>query len=255
LKFAYLTEVAALMAAHHLLFIEQSGELPNQTIGDYYIRSRNRFNRWMRDLSDLEKGVAVSDPFRMLGLVAPRPAIRSLAEQIMINEMIARIWTVLLIARDRHNGIDRVRPVAHNVFLGHLSVRHKAVSACLNDQGMSQKDIVEVERIRNATERWTDILCCPVMNFYDLWQYAFDQDRAKQFLADRADQKSMSHQSQVWVLILAGMRHSFPDTDGLAAPIHDDDRAITRLILSSFPEQAPEMAFWMSSRLRQARHC
>ena len=255
MKLAYLTEVAALMAAHHQLFIEQSEEIPNQTIGDYYIRSRNRFNRWMRDLGDLENGLEVRDPLHLIGMVSPRPATRSLAEQILVNEMVARIWTILLIARDLEHGVDRVRPVAHNVFLGHLSIRHKAISACLNDHRMSSQDVITVDRIRTSTERWTDMLCCQIMSRFDLWQYAFDGDRARQFFLDRTDQQSVTHHSQAWVLILAGMRHSFPDTEGLGAAIHEDDRAITRLILSSFPEHSPEMAFWMSSKLRKARTC
>jgi hypothetical protein len=254
-KLAYLTEVAALMAAHNRLFIEQAAELPNQVIGDYYIRSRNRFNRWIRDLSDLENGLEVRDPLHLIGLVSPRPAIRSLAEQIMVNEMVARIWTILLIARDLHHGVDRVRPVAHNVFLGHLTIRHKAISACLSDHRMASHDMVAIDRIRSSTERWTDMLCCQMMDRYSLWQYAFDQERARQFLMDRTDQQSVNHQSQAWVLILAGIRHSFPDTEGLRALIHEDDRSIIRLILSSFPEDAPEMAFWMTSQLRRARTC
>lgn len=255
MKLAYLTEVAALMAAHHRLFVEESGEIPNQVLGDYFILSRNRFNRWSRDLTDLESGLSVSDPLHLTGLVSQRPATRSLTEQIMINDMVARIWTVLLIARDRCHGSDRVEPLAHNVFLGHLSVRHKAISVCLADERMTARDMQVVDRVREASERWTDMLCCQLMDEYNLWQYAFDRERAREFLRDRGDQKTLTHSSQAWVLILAGLRHSFPDAEGLSATIHDDDRRITRLILSSFPEHAPEMHFWMGSRMRYARSC
>ena len=253
MKLAYLTEVAAIMAAHHRLFIDQPQEVSVAAIGDYYILSRNRFNRWMRDLTDLENGLAIREPLHLIGLTSSLPAARSLAEQIMINEMVARIWTILLVARDSKNGTDRTHAVAHNVFLGHLSVRHKALSVCLTDKKMSPKDIIAVDKLRAATERWTDMLCCHLMDEFDLWGYAFDKDRAKEFLCDRANQRSLNHQSQAWVLILAGMRHCFPDTEGLAAPIHEDDRSLARLMLTSFPENSPEMSFWLSSKLRQAR--
>lgn len=255
MKLAYLTEVAALMAAHHRLFIEQSREIPNQVIGDYYILSRNRFNRWTRDLQDLEQGLQVQDPLRLIGLVSPRPATRSLTEQILINEMVARIWTILLIARDRLHDVDRIQPLANNVFLGHLALRHKALTVCLTDERMTDRDRAVVERIREASERWTDMLCCQLMDEFDLWQYAFDRERAREFLRDRREQRALSHHSQAWVLILAGMRHSFPDNEGLAASVHEDDRRITRLMLSSFPEHAPEMSFWMGNRLRHVRSC
>lgn len=253
MKLAYLTEVAALMAAHNRLFIEQSQEIPNSVIGDYYILSRNRFNRWMRDLNDLESGLAVREPLDLIGVTSTRAATRSIAEQILVNEMMARVWTILLISRDCRQGNDRTHAIAHNVFLGHLSIRHKALSVCLTDERMSAQDMIAVDKLRAATERWTDLLCCHLLQEFDLWQYAFDKTRAQEFLRDRMEQKSLNPRSQAWILILAGMRHSFPDSEGLAAPIHEDDRAIARLMLSSFPENSPEMSFWMSSKLRQAR--
>lgn len=253
MKLAYMTEVAALMAAHNRLFIDQPQEIPNSIIGDYYILSRNRFNRWMRDLNDLENGLSIREPLDLIGLTAARPATRSIAEQIMVNEMLARIWTVLLMSRDRRNNTDRTHAIAHNVYLGHLSIRHKALSVCLTDERMTSKDTIAIDKLRASTERWTDMLCCHLMDEFDLWNYAFNKERAQEFLLDRRDQKSLNHRSQAWILILAGMRHSFPDSDGLSAPIHEDDRAIARLMLSSFPENSPEMSFWMSSKLRQAK--
>jgi hypothetical protein len=255
LKLAYLTEVAALMAAHGRLFIERDEELPAQTIGDYYILSRNRFNRWMKDLTDLEQGLRIHDPLHLIGLQPTQPAIRSTTEQILINEMVARVWTILLMARDRFQNVDRIRPVAHNVFLGHLSVRHKALSVVLSDPQLQQQDLVAIDKIRKATERWTDLLCCPLMEEFDLWQYAFHENTAKEFLRDRVDQQSLDHRSRAWVLILAGLRHGFQEKDGLSSPVHDDDRRLSRLMLNSFPEDAPEMTFWMAARVRDARRC
>lgn len=255
MKLAYLTEVAALMAAHNRLFIDQADELPNQVIGDYYILCRNRFNRWARDLNDLESGLSIRDPLHLIGLSSAVPATRSVTEQILINEMLLRIWTILLIARDLQHGQDRVRPVAHNVFLGQVSLRHKALSVCHSDSRMTPKDTLAIEKTRASVERWTDMLCCHLMNEYGLWQYACDRDRAAEFLRDRADQGSINPGSQAWVLILSGMRHSFPEREGLAAPLHDDDRLITRLLMGSFPDNVPEMTFWMGSKLRQAKSC
>lgn len=255
MKLAYLTEVAALMAAHGRLFIERDDELPAQTIGDYYILSRNRFNRWMKDLADLEQGLCIHDPLHLIGLTPTRPATRTTAEQILINEMVARVWTILLMARDRYQHVDRIHPVAHNVFLGHLSVRHKALSVVLTDERLQQHDLVAIDRIRKATERWTDLLCCHLMEEFDLWEYAFHAQTAKEFLRDRIDQQSIDYRSRAWVLILAGLRHGFQEKDGLSTPVHDDDRRLSRLMLNSFPEDAPEMTFWMASRVRDARRC
>ena len=255
MKLAYLTEVAAMMAAHSQLFIEQTDEISSEAVGDYYVLSRNRFNRWMRDLNDLEHGQPTNDHLPQMGKIPGRPATRAITEQILINEMISRIWTVLLLARDVSNGIDRIRPVARNIYLGHLAVRHKALGVVLADDRMSPKDLLAIDQLRKSSERWTDLLCCSIMGQYNLWEFAFDKDRATEFLRDRVDQAGLSHRSRSWVLILAGLRHSFQDTDGLSVPVHDDDRRLVRLILNSFPANAPEMTFWMGSRVREAKQC
>ncbi len=254
-KLAHLTEVAAMMAAHSQMFIEQTDEISSEAVGDYYVLSRNRFNRWMQDLTDLEHGFSISDPLQLVGHIAGRPATRAITEQILINEMIVRIWTVLLLARDVNNGIDRIRPVARNIYLGHLSVRHKALGVVLADDRMTPKDLLAIDQLRKSTERWTDLLCCSIMGPYNLWEFAFDKERAMEFLRDRVDQAGLSHRSRSWVLILAGMRHSFQEADGLSAPIHDDDRRLVRLMLNCFPEDAAEMTFWMGSRVREAKQC
>lgn len=255
MKLAYLTEVAAIMAAHSQLFIEQTDEISSEAVGDYYVLSRNRFNRWMRDLNDLEHGRPTGDHMHQVGEIPGRPVTRAITEQILINEMISRIWTVLLLARDVSNGIDRIRPVARNIYLGHLAVRHKALGVVLADERMSPKDLLAIDQLRKSSERWTDLLCCSIMGQYNLWEFAFDKDRATEFLRDRVEQAGLSHRSRSWVLILAGLRHSFQDTGGLSAPVHDDDRRLVRLILNSFPANAQEMTFWMGSRVREAKQC
>ena len=254
-KLAYLTEVAAIMAAHSQIFIEQQQEVTTEAIGDYYILSRNRFNRWMRDLDDLERGVAIQDPLHLVGLIAGRPATRGIAEQILVNELVTRVWTLLLLARDARNGIDRIRPVARNIHMGHLAVRHKALGVVLSDDRLSPIDLLAIDKLRKCTERWTDLLCCSIMGQYDLWDLAFDKERAQEFLRDRTDQAGLSHRSRGWVLLLAGLRHSFQEEEGLSASVHNDDRRLTRLMLNCFPQDAPEMTFWMGAKVREAKQC
>lgn len=255
MKLAYLTEVAAIMAAHSQLFIEQPDEISAEAVGDYYVLSRNRFNRWMRELDGSGHVQPISDTQQLMGRSPCRPATRAITEQILIHEMISRIWTVMLLARDVSNGIDRIQPVARNIYLGHQAVRHKALGAVLADDRLSSKDLLAIDQLRKSSERWTDLLCCAMIGQYNLWEFAFDKDRAREFLRDRVDQAGLSHRSRSWVLILAGLRHSFPDTEALSAPVHDDDRRLVRLILNSFPANIHEMAFWMGSRVREARPC
>ncbi len=253
MKLAYLVEVAALASAHSRILIEQSGQISNVLLGDYYIQSRNRFNRWMRDLNDIENGVSIRDPLHLFGLSPTRPPAQSIAEQIIINDLLNRVWTVMLIACDRDRKESRLEPLAHNVFRSHLAVRHRALSVCINDSSLQPEQVLHVEKLRTSSERWADLLNCGLMDAYDLWDYAFDEVRAREFYQDRFHQERIAPQnSQAWSLILAGLRHSFPDIDGLSAPLHDDDRMITRSIIDCFPGDTQSLAVWSLPTIKKS---
>lgn len=229
MKLAYLVEVAALASAHSQLLIEQSASIPNTVLGDYYIQSRNRFNRWMRDLNDIERGVSIRDPLHLFGLSPKHPPALSISEQILINDLLNRVWTVMLVACDRYRGESRIEPLAHNVYRSHQTVRSQTLRVCLNDSSLKAEQRRHLEKLQMSSERWSDLLNCGLMDAYDLWDYAHDENRARDFHRDRFHRERIAPQnSQAWSLILAGLRHSFPDVDGLAAPIHDDDRMIAR---------------------------
>lgn len=245
-KLAYLVEVAALASAHSRLFIEDGRTIPTTVLGDYYIHSRNRFNRWMRDLNDVENKAESRDPLHLFGLNTRYPVAMSLAEQILINDLVNRVWTVMLVARDRHSNHTNVEALAHNVFRSHLAVRHRAIGVCVNDESLTAEQVLHIEKLRTSSERWADLLTCGLMHEYSLWNYAFDEVRAREFYRDRFHEERIAPQnSQAWSLILAGMRHSFPDNGSLAAPVHDDDRMITRSIIDSFPRGAGTLDPWL----------
>ena len=245
MKLAYLVEVAALVSAHGRLLLDESDRISNIRLGDYYVQSRNRFNRWMRDLNDIDNGVTIRDPLHLFGLSPTFPPALSIVEQILVNDLLNRVWTVILVASDRHQGLCRAEPLAHNVFRSHLTVRHKALSVCMNDSQLSSAQIAYVEKLRSSSERWADLLNCSLMASYDIWEYAFDETRAREFHRDRFDETRLQPQdNRAWSIILAGLRHSFQEIDGLAAPVHDDDRMITRCIIDCFPEDTQSIAVW-----------
>lgn len=245
MKLAYLVEVTALVSAHSKILIEQPDQISNVLLGDYYVQCRNRFNRWMRDLNDLENGVTIRDPLHLFGLSPKCPASLSIAEQVLVNDLLNRVWTVMLVACDVHRHENRIQPLAHNVFRSHMAVRHKALSICMEDKQLKPEQLLHIDKLRAAAERWADLLNCSLMASYDLWDYAFDRTRAQEFFQDRfRSERLTSDNSQVWSLILAGLRHSFPDVDGLSSPLHDDDRMITRSIVDCFPGDNQDMAVW-----------
>ena len=249
MKLAYLTEVAALLSSHSHLLIERPEPLSNSVLGDFYIHSRNRFNRWLRDLNDIEQGVAIRDPLHLIGMSPLRAPVQSLTEQILVNDLLNRVWTVAAIACDRQRNEDRAETLVKNVLRGHLIVRHKALGLCLNNSGLTAEQVIHVNKLRKSAERWSDMLNCMLMGQYDLWDYAYDLDRAKEFYEERIGTDQHKSGSAAWKLILAGLRHSFADVDGLAAPLHDDDRLIARVMMDAFPPGAGNIEIWNGSAM------
>jgi len=222
-------------------------------LSDFYIHSRNRFNRWIRDLNDLEKRVPIRDPLHLVGLSPSRSPVLSIAEQILINDLLNRVWTVTIVAADRFRGESRCQALVDNVFQGHLSVRHKALGVCLKDDTLDSAAMRSVDQMRSATERWTDLLCCDLMGQFELWEYGFDPERSKEFFRDRHENRSPESRAPMWTLFLAGLRHSFPDDGSLGAPLHDDDRLIVRLMLDAFPQPEGTMAIWSGPTVQRSR--
>lgn len=251
MKLAYLVEVTALVTAHSRLLIEQPKQISTVLLGDYYVQSRNRFNRWMRDLNDLENGVTIRDPLHLFGLSPQFPPTMSITEQILVNDLLNRVWTVVLISCDVHRGEERIRPLAENVYRSHSVVRHKALSVANDDVAINPDQMLHLNRLRAASERWADLLNCALMAEYDLWNYAFDPMRAQEFFEDRCGgTRPESSDSGFWPLVLAGLRKSFPDIDGLSSPLHDDDRMITRSIMDCFPCDSQSLAPWTDEAIR-----
>lgn len=236
MKLAYLTELAALLSSHSHLWIQQPQGLSSTLLGEFYVQSRNRFNRWHRRLNDSENSVIVQDPQQLTGLNPVRPPIQSITEQILINDLLNRVWTVMTTCVDRHRREDRVGKLMSNVFRGHLVIRKKALNRCFNDTSLSREQVNLINQLRASTERWSDLLCSVMMGEFGLWEYAHDRARAQDFFQGQFAQGLMKPGHHVWTLILSGLRQSFPEQGGLGARLDDDDRLIAGIIMEAFPE-------------------
>lgn len=238
MKLSALPEIAALLAAHGQSFAEQADAISVQTIGDYYVYSRNRFNRWMRLLDQLETDCCNADAVDSsteLSVNSGIPLMRELAEQILVNEMLARVWTILLLAHDRHRGSSQCEALATNVLLGHHTLRRRMLQLCRSDEFAEAEFSLRIEHLRRETEVWTDIICCPLMKRYDLWSLACDEEDARDYFRQRQERCALDSASAAWVAMLSGLRESFSDSEEPAVLVAQDDIRIIQLMASCFP--------------------
>lgn len=253
MKLAYLVEATALIAAHSKLLIEGNDPLPTVRMGDYYIHSRNRFNRWMRDLNDVTAEVAIRDPLHQFGLHPRFPVAMSITEQILVNGLLNRVWAITLAAVDRHRGENAVTSLALNVNRSFDTVRQKALTLVRHHASVNPAQVLHLNRMQSSADRWADLMTCSLMAEYDLWEYAIDSDRCREFHRDRFQSSQLrSDDGRAWSLILAGLKHSFPDEGGLAFPIHDDDRRVLKTMIDCFPSEPGTLKVWSAPELHQS---
>lgn len=254
MKLAYLVEATALIAAHSKLVVESHRPVPTVRMGDYYIHSRNRFNRWMRDLNDIEADVAIRDPLHQFGLHPRFPIAMSITEQILVNGLLNRIWTLTLLAIDKRRGENAVTSLALNVSRSFDTIRQKALTLVRHHDSVSPAQVLHLNRMQCSSDRWADLMTCSLMAEYDLWEHAVDSDRCREFHRDRFQSQQLnSDDGRAWSLILAGLKHSFPDQDGLSYPIHDDDRLILRALVDCFPAEPGSLKAWPSPELKPSK--
>lgn len=252
MKLAYLVEATALIAAHSDLLIEGSDPLPTVRMGDYYIHSRNRFNRWMRDLNDVTAGVAIRDPLHQFGLNPSIPVAMSITEQVLVNGLLNRVWTITLAAIDKHRNENAVTSLALNVSRSFDTVRQKALTLVRHHASVSPAQVLHLNRLQSSADRWADLMTCSLMAEYDLWDLAVDSDRCREFHRDRFSGAPLqAEDGRSWSLILAGLKHSFPDQGGLAFPIHDDDRHILKTMIDCFPCEPGNLKVWSAPEIDQ----
>ena len=235
MKLVDTAELTALVSAHATAFIEYTDEVPDKVLGDFHKHSRDRFHRWMRMVSRAESLLLHKTDDEDLSAGASTD-LASLAEQVLISEMLTRIWVVTLTAWDRQRNQRRAEPIARNVMLGHMLSRHQVLTVLFRTVGVKTSEMSRVDQIRNRVQRWSDLLMGHMLDRYDLWDFAFDSDRAREFADDYKRRDIANPNSPVWNLILVGLRIAFPPNQLASQFAAPHDRAVVRSILQAFPE-------------------
>lgn len=234
MKLACLPEIAALMAANGRAFIENRNRLSVQTIGDCYVISRNRFNRWMRLIS------SYSEPPRATpgNPRETRPALHplvDLAQNVLLNEVAARVWLALLVAGDRFHRRNDTEALAKNLISGYQTVHRRTMEGVMHSESIAARQRRELQDLRKDTEIWTDLLCCDVMSHYDLWTLAFNPEDARHSCQQRLRGGFPSPENAAWRRLLIELRAAFSTVSGSSPVQHIEDRQLLRLMLSTFP--------------------
>jgi hypothetical protein len=220
-----MVNLSALAATHAQALLELPA-LPSCELEAYWTASRSRHDRWFRALRTTAEHV-----------IERRLAWRSgdgLEEEILIGEMLTRVWTGLVLAHVRRHGDEAAASIARNVLSGQLESRRRALRLLMHVAGVRADRALWLNRLRRKTERWTDLLLAGSCHILDFEELAVDPERARGFLQDFHD--SQQGHRTAWRLYLDSFRAAFCEVAVLRSPNDDLNARIVSSIANCFPD-------------------
>lgn len=224
-----LVETSCWVADHAPSFIAFSAPVAMEQIETYWAASRCRLDRWTYALKNLAAwgGVGTS-----LFLGQRRADRQPLIEEILISEVLTRVWTAVATAHDRRRKHSELSPVCRSIYLGHLEARNRALQLLVNHNFTALEEAVALNRLRRRCERWTDLLLSRIAGFTEVGDLAFDMDRVSDFQREIGADSTAPNAGFAWKLVLGSIRASFASGLANRSPCEDLNAKIASSILA-----------------------
>lgn len=222
-----LVELAALTAYHGNTLLTTQNCLSRSGIESYWLASRNRMDAWAVDLKQLESSQASNAPVSL----ERWKSIESLNEEIMISEVLTRLWVTIGCEVDKRAESNEAEPFVRSVFHGHIDSRHRLMRLVFEKLNLSAVQARKADKIRRMSEKWTDILLGFLDHSCDTAEFAFERDRVTDFAKSiRGQEHPDMAQSMLMVSLKSAFREGFSDQ----CPNPGYNRQIAASVLSCF---------------------
>lgn len=109
-------------------------------------------------------------------------------EEVLISELVTRVWTAILAQADHDATSQELTGIANGIFVAHLELSNQAFRLLLE---LPPEHAAEVERLncfRQRLERWTDLLLSCLRETRIAARYCFDRQRLSDFALDHGQQ-------------------------------------------------------------------
>jgi hypothetical protein len=201
-----LVELAALVSAEAPAAFRRGGRFSSAGADAYWVASKCRLDRWARQLksgSDERTSLAACE----------HPACLSTCLEVLISEILTRVWAAAAIAADRRGETSELAPVAQSILFGHHEARVTVLNFIAADlkgrPGSRQRQAQRLDRVRRVSERWTDLLLAPLSAFCDLEAIAHDPARVRDFAEDRIDDRESPTGDRARAILNASLHSAF----------------------------------------------
>lgn len=200
-----LAQLAGLVAWHGPAFLRGGDRISASCLDQYWQASKSRQDGWSDSLADYQRLLSQSTKPARNELAE---ALLGVMEEVLVSELLTRVWTALVVCHDRRNRAALATPIVRSIYLGHQESRNRTLSLLVSGNEISIEQAVQLNRLRRRCERWTDMLLGLFLNEPLLEDYAFDVHRMRDFASDAATQHHPSA-AAVWPLTMQSLRTAF----------------------------------------------
>lgn len=240
-----LVELAALVAIHAPAMVRESRGVPQASIEQYWVASKCRIDRWLRLLRRLaDAGAELPVPAALAW-----PRVRPVLEEILVSELLTRVWTAASAAFDSQRGDQDLEPIARNIFSAHLDARRRLLQLICDGRAIARPHADRLNRLRRRLERWNDMLLSHLSPLVAIDEFAFDPERARDFADDLRRDMAADQGALTCQLMSASLRNSLASDLADRTPNADLNRRLGSAVLGCFQpnEDPPGLArsFWL----------
>ena len=147
----------------------------------YWTSFKCRMQRWMNDLRHFEMDARNLEPEHN-----PWPAAKVVVEEILLSEILTRIWAAMMSSREKYHGAEEMEAVARNVHASQVEARNRALRLMVAPHQCELESPMEINGLRVHLERWTDLLLAQLPNSEMAVRFAFDVRRMTDFTEEQS---------------------------------------------------------------------
>ncbi len=197
-----LAEMGSWVALHSGNLIFGSQVQPMLVATKYWTASKLRLHRWNTALKMFEEDMqrAKDQPAESANDHDFWPALQAVAQEILVSEILTRVWSATMLSHDRHHQTDELTGLAHSVYLSHLEAKNRVLRLILSGRALHEPMFDRINMLRRRMERWTDLFLGQLPMGETAAMFSFDRNRVKDFYTEQRSTLGEAYETRQRVL-------------------------------------------------------
>ncbi len=228
-------ELAALVALHGRRLARFATGISETALEQYWVASKQRLDAWNKQLLEFrEQQRFEPTPHSVAAPALSWKQVRSTLDEILLGEVLCRVWTAVVADFDRRRGMRAYDIVVRSTYLGHAEARNKALNVMVHGRGFPLEEAVELNRCRRRCERWTDMLLAHLDPEADIEPLAFDVHRVRDFADDIKSEMTKPIAAMGGQLLVQAAHSAFAHYGGETSPSEELNEQIAAAVMTCF---------------------